>query len=49
MSSEDKPKTKFCKACDKRVKVIPKMFGVLLCPSCNIILDSDHPPYKDKK
>ena len=28
-----------CKKCGKDVKPVSKVFGVLLCPLCNIILD----------
>ena len=35
----------FCPTCQKAVDVIPKIFGVKLCPYCNKILASD---YTDK-
>jgi len=37
-----------CPTCNKEVKVIDKMYGVKLCPECNKILASEHPPYNSK-
>ncbi len=34
---------KWCPHCKKNVKAVPKMFGVLLCPYCNRILESNYP------
>ena len=41
-----KPVETYCQTCKKNVKAIPKMFGVLLCPSCGKILASDIPMSK---
>ena len=46
MSKESKPVLVFCKACDKKVLPVPKVFGVKLCPLCNVILQSGIPSEK---
>jgi len=41
VESKKSPKTKFCVNCNKRVKVLTKAFGTLVCEKCNTIIDSD--------
>ena len=46
MNLKKEPKTKYCPTCDKRVKVVVKPLGVLICSECRKILASDYPMEK---